>query len=190
MVGRKAAEKYMSPHRAVASNGGSSAGSSLMTSDSHYLAVHIGSFISDNAYKWGGKETASDVGRLNMGISYRIGEWVNSMDLLIRVDFSQYSLAEGRANKLSFLPVITFPDAASKFPLYFGAGLGGGIFMNQIAQESALSLDYQLLAGARFFDLFGNTGLFVEGGLKNHFLLLSDGQYNGAFATVGGLFTF
>jgi hypothetical protein len=83
-----------------------------------------------------------------------------------------------------------FPDASSKFPLYFGGGIGPGIFLNQIPDESSVSLDYQLFAGVRFFDVFRNTGFFVEAGLKDHFLLTSDGQFNGTYAALGLVFTF
>ncbi|HVK61997.1 MAG TPA: hypothetical protein VM432_10620, partial [Bdellovibrionales bacterium] len=92
---------------------------------------------------------------------------------------------------ISFLPVITFPDSAAKFPLYFGAGLGIGIFTSNLGgQESSLALEYQLLAGARIFDLFRNVGFFAETGLKNHLFLASDGQYNGFFVSMGPAFTF
>lgn len=83
-----------------------------------------------------------------------------------------------------------FPDASSKFPLYFGVGAGLGVFVKQLSGESAMSLDYQVLAGARFFDLFNNAGFFLEAGLKNHMHMLSDGQFNGTFVAAGSVFTF
>lgn len=191
-VGRQAAAKYMAPKRpdeaesdATSDRRPASGGSS-----DHYLAVHVGWFANDNAYKWGGFENQTNVGRYNFGITYRMGEWVNSMDLLFRFDVARFNLAEGGVTKFSFLPVITFPDATSRFPLYFGAGAGLGVFGNQIAGESAVALDYQLMAGARFFNLWGTTGLFVEGGIKNHLFLLSDGQFNGTFIATGLVFTF
>jgi hypothetical protein len=100
------------------------------------------------------------------------------------------ALAEGEVTKFSIMPIITFPDASSRFPLYFGVGLGLGVFGNQIPGESTLALDYSLIAGARFFNLWGQTGLFVEGGIKNHLHLLSDGQFNGTFISSGLVFTF
>ena len=180
-VGRKAAEKYMAPR----SSGRSSAGPS-----DHYLALHFGMFMSDNAYRWSLPDAQSNVGRWNVGVTYRVGEWTNSMDLGIRIDLQSFALAEGRANKLNFTPIVTFPDANSKFPLYFGAGLGPGVFLNQVGNESSISLDYQLFAGVRFFEVVGATGFFIEAGLKNHFLLLSDGQFNGTFAVGGAVFSF
>jgi hypothetical protein len=149
----------------------------------------MGTYVSDTAYKWG-MDNQSEVGDVNAGVTYRVGEWVNSMDLGIRIDFSSYGLEAGRAGKLSFLPVITFPDASSRFPLYFGAGLGLGIFTTQISGESALALDYQLFMGVRFFEIFQNAGFFLEAGMKNHVHLVSDGQFNGTFVTLGPVFTF
>jgi hypothetical protein len=180
-VGRKAAEKYMGQRGRATSSGGGGA---------HYLALHGGTFVSDNAYLWGLPDNQSNTGRWNVGVTYRVGEWVNSMDLGLRVDLQSFALAEGGAKKLSFLPIITFPDASSRFPLYFGAGIGPGVFINQIAQESSISVDYQLFAGVRFFDILGSTGFFVEAGLKNHFLLFSSGQFNGTFVAGGAVFTF
>ncbi len=199
-VGRQAAAKYMSPQRPdqrdEGGGGEESVGSAAGdrqpagTSADHYLALHGGWFVSDNSYKWGVPENQDNSGRWNIGVTYRMGEWINSMDLLIRFDVSRFVLAEGGVTKFSFLPLITFPDASSRFPLYFGAGAGLGFFGTQLAGESSLALDYQLLAGARFFNIWDLTGLFIEGGIKNHLHLLSDGQYNGTFITTGLVFTF
>jgi hypothetical protein len=125
-----------------------------------------------------------------MGVTYRVGEWVNSMDLGFRAEYTTYHVDNKSAAKLSFMPVITFPDAAARFPLYFGAGLGLGIFTTQLDGESALSLDYSLFLGTRFFDIFRNVGFFLEFGLKNHLFLTSDGQFNGVFVAMGPAFTF
>jgi hypothetical protein len=193
-VGRSAAGKYMgvrgNPPAAEAS--APTSGYSEFSpggKDGHYLAVHFGTYISDNAYKWGNNRTDKS-GNYNIGVTYRLGEWTNSMDLALRVDFSEYSLVGGTASKLSFLPVITFPDASSHFPLYFGVGAGLGVFLHQLHDKSALGLDYQVLAGVRFFNVIETTGFFLEAGLKNHVLLLSEGQFNGPFVAAGAVFTF
>jgi hypothetical protein len=202
-VGRQAAAKYMSPQRpdqraeggggtdsTEAANGDRAARNPAGTSADHYLALHVGSYLSDNSYKWGIPENQENVGRWNLGVTYRVGEWVNSMDLLMRFDVSRFALNEDSVTKFSFLPIITFPDASSRFPLYFGAGIGLGVFGTQLNGESSLALDYQLLAGARFFNIWDMTGLFVEGGIKNHVHIFSDGQFNGTYITTGLLFTF
>jgi hypothetical protein len=154
-----------------------------------FMAVHIGSFFADQAYKWG-KGDMDNIGKLNAGVDYRIGEWVNSMDLGFRLDFTSYGLDEGNARKLSVGTILTFPDANSRFPLYFGGGLGLGFFLKQIGNESALALDYSVFGGVRFLDVIERLGFMVEAGLKNHFLLLSDGQFNGAYINVGTVFAF
>ncbi len=199
VVGRRAAAKYMptrNPNQQVEVVGEPQAqpvaasNSSGMDADSHYLAVHIGGFVSDTAYKWGSPNSQKDVGKLNLGVTYRLGEWINSADFAMRIDYSTYEVRNQSASKLSFIPVIMFPDATSKFPLYFGVGAGLGVFVKQLSGESALAVDYQLLLGARFFDLINNAGFFVEAGLKNHLMMLSDGQFNGTFVAVGSVFTF
>ncbi|MCM2282326.1 MAG: hypothetical protein NDI61_10840 [Bdellovibrionaceae bacterium] len=187
-TGREAAQKYMGADRAPAN--AERAPAQAGTSAAHYLAIHLGTFVSDDAYKWGRQSRVSDVGNLTAGVTYRVGEWVNSMDLALRLDFSTYDLPAGEATKISVLPVVLFPDANSQFPLYFGGGVGAGIMAKTTDGESALALEYQLLLGARFFEVVESTGFFVEAGIKNHLHLFSDGQFNGQFIAAGAVFTF
>lgn len=191
-VGRKAAQKYMGSHNSPEnSEERSRETGSQLGQDDHYLAIHLGGFISDKAYNWGAFDNETDVGDATVGLTYRVGEWRNSMDLAVRVDYQGYGLKGGGSpSKISFLPVITFPDSSSRFPLYFGIGIGLGIFTHNVHDESALSIDYQIVGGARFFEVIGNTGFFIEAGLKNHFMILSDGQFNGTFVAAGPVFTF
>lgn len=157
---------------------------------SHFLGLHFGGFIDSEAYKWGERDHSEDNGKLTVGVTYRMGEWTQTMDLLLRADFTSYELIDGKPVKLSIMPMLVFPEASSKFPLYFGIGAGPGIYFKQISQESALAFDYQLIGGVRLFDVFENTGFSFEMGLKNHLHLLSDGQFNGVFAAAGVIFTF
>jgi hypothetical protein len=190
-VGSKAASKYFEKEKSSPAKKNSGGGER-----DHYLALHLGFFLDSDAYSWGvdnndrNYEHAEDPGKLTLGVTYRMGEWSDTMDLNLRMDFQTYDLGKDKPFKLSIVPLITFPDANSQFPLYFGAGVGPGIFFKQTSHESALSLDYQLIAGARMFDLIENTGFFLEFGLKNHLLLLSDGQFNGVYIAGGAIFTF
>lgn len=186
-TGRGAAQKYF--QRRQSQPRASSPRRSPAQAGDRYLSLHVGTFFDENSYSWG-RSSQEDIGKFNAGVTYRIGQWVNSMDLLFRADYNAYELNEGRASKLSLLPLITFPDASSRFPLYFGGGAGLGVFFKQIPGEESLSFDYQLVAGARFFDLLEGFGVMVETGMKNHVLLLSDGQFNGVFFSIGGVFNF
>lgn len=154
-----------------------------------FMAIHAGTFFSDQSYRWG-DYSQEGIGRLNAGVDYRIGEWVNSMDLLVRMDFTAYGLDQGNARKISVSGLITFPDANSRFPLYFGGGLGPGFFVKQIAGESGLVLDYSLFGGIRFLNVYERVGFLIETGMKNHLHLLSDGQFNGVYINVGSAFAF
>lgn len=178
-VGREAAAKYFTP---------SSPKTNLILP--RLLALHLGGYTESEAFVWGKRGRNDDIGKYTVGVTYRVGEWTNSMDLHIRVDFNRYELENERPLKMSFLPLITFPDAASGFPLYFGAGAGVGVFFKQLDGESNLSLDYQILAGVRMLDVFGSTGVFFESGMKNHLHLLSDGQVNAVFVATGAVFRF
>ncbi len=185
-VGESAARKYFRKPAADetpvrdASSGGTD----------HYLAVHLGSYISSDSYQWGQNPHLNSVGRLNLGLTYRLGSMGSLADTAIRADFLGFSIQEGNPIQVAFLPMVLFPEASSKFPLFFGVGLGPGFFFNQISQESFLSANYQLVAGARFFNVLDRTGFFLEGGLKNGFLLLTDGQYIGYFLAIGAVFAF
>ncbi len=189
-VGRKAAQKYMGVQPNKAGSRGPSSTSSSAGSASHYLALHVGTYLSDDAYRWGPLKKVTDVGKLNAGVTYRVGEWVNSMDLAFRMEVSTFELPTGNATKFSVLPIFMFPDATSRFPIYFGVGVGLGVLTKQLDGESSLAVDYQLLLGARLLNMIESTGFFVEAGIKNHLHLLSDGQFNGTFITVGSVFTF
>jgi hypothetical protein len=188
-VGRDAAAKYFQKNSNEDDSGGSGGGSLVGPSD-HYLALYYGRYMSSQSYDWGKNGQEDDIGNNQFGVTYRVGEWYKSMDMNLRIEYADYKVGEDNPSKLSFLPLITFPDAGSRFPLYFGAGAGLGIFMKQTNSKSALTLDYQLVAGARFFNIFENTGFFLEAGLKNSLFLLSSGQLNGTFIATGLVFTF
>lgn len=154
-----------------------------------YLVIHLGTFFTSDGYRYGNGDQ-SNIGKFNVGVDYRLGEWVNTADLALRVDYTTLELDEGQARKLSVSGIISFPDANSRFPLYFGAGLGPGFFLKQIHNESFLALDYSLFAGVRFLNVFEKVGFLVESGIKNHIHLFSDGQFNGIYINVGTVFLF
>lgn len=165
-------------------------GDSGGASGDRYLGLHLGSFLSSEGFKWGDRSRNDGLGNLNAGVTYRMGEWIGSMDLMIRADFQTYTVDGQSPLKMSLVPMVMFPDVASGFPLYFGAGIGPGIFFKQLSGESAISLDYQLVAGARVLEVVESTGFTIETGLKNHVHLLSDGQFNGFFVALGVNFVF
>lgn len=161
----------------------------VAASGDRYLMLNLGLFFDQESYRWG-ESNQDDIADFTAGVTYRVGEWVSSMDMNFRADMISYSLDEGNALKLSMMPVITFPDARSEFPMYFGAGAGLGVFFRQIEDESHLSFDYTVLAGVRLMNLVDNMGFTAEVGMKNHIFLLSDGQFNGAYFSIGTVFDF
>lgn len=193
-TGKERATEYFQSRK----NSGQQAPRSSAASANHeatprFLMIHAGTYVSDQGFKWG-DGTDNNIGRFNAGVTYRFGEWVNSMDWMLRIDYSGYKVqkngGEQDARKLGVSAILTFPDANSRFPLYFGGGLGPGFFIKQLDGESALTLDYSLIVGARFLDVIENTGFMIESGLKNHLHLLSDGQFNGVYVNVGCVFAF
>jgi hypothetical protein len=161
-----------------------------VSGEDHYLALHLGAFLGGDSYQWGDRPHVSNPGRLMAGLTYRLGPISALADWAIRADFIGYELPEGRTVQVGIIPLLMFPEAGSQFPLYFGFGAGPGIFFQQLNNESFLSIDYQIIGGARLFNLVGSAGFFIETGLKNHVFVLSDGQLNGLFLTVGTVFVF
>ncbi|AZZ35998.1 hypothetical protein CIK05_04065 [Bdellovibrio sp. qaytius] len=192
LVGRKAAAKYFqakgdNSYEASAPRFPSSIES--LGSEDHFMALGLSSYTNSKAYKWG-TNSEQDVARTGLDMTYRLTQEYQLFDEVIRVSYNTYKPAGQKASKMSFLYGLTFPDATSKFPLYFGLAAGPGIFFNQIDGESAVAFDYQMFLGLRLFNLFEKTGFFVEGGIKNHLHLTSDGQLNGTFVSAGAVFTF
>lgn len=185
-VGRAAAAKYFERRAPSAEKDDSSGGGG----GDHYLQLHVGKFMNGQAWDWAQKGREDNAGSYSWGVTYRMYEWASSTDLSLRIDFNEYDVGGQKPQKMSLMPLLTFPDANSRFPLYFGAGAGVGIFFKQIPDKSPIALDYQLIMGARFFDVFNNCGFFLETGMKNSLLLTSSGQFNGVFLTGGAVFTF
>ncbi len=193
-VGKSAAARYF--QRSVAQNGSEAAQQKIastvepLSADDHFLTFGLSNYVSSDAYKWGQAGKEEKVGKWGLDMMYRIGLYSKVIDEGIRVSYNEFEAVSQRASKLSFMYGLTLPDAGSQFPLYFGAAMGPGVFLNQLENESSLTLDYQLYLGLRLFNVFENTGFYIEGGLKNHLQLTSDGQLNGSYISAGGVFTF
>jgi hypothetical protein len=200
-VGRNAAAKYFQ------ANGGKTPDSNFdgyegqpsrrnpsnidsLSTDQRYLAIGVSDYTSSSAYNWGMSGKEEGIGKWGLDMTYRISEYNNLLDQAVRISYTEFQAVGKRASKMSFMYALTLPDAGSKFPLYFGFAAGPGIFFKQLEDESNLSLDYQLFLGLRLFNVFENTGFYVEAGLKNHLQLTSDGQVNGSYISTGAIFTF
>ncbi len=177
VVGRAAAQKYFIKDT-----------TSDNYSNTRLLSLHIGGYLRSKAYQWGDRSSLEKVGAQTTGATYKIGEWAQLMDLNLRVDYLQYEIDGAHPIKISFIPLLTFPDAAARFPLYFGLGAGPGFFLSQMSKESNLSLDYQLIFGIRWNDIWRSSGFFIESGIKDHIHVLSDGQFTSQFMTAGAVF--
>lgn len=184
VVGRDAAAKYFGQRQPQAE--------SEVVSDltDHFLGLHLGTQLATEAYEWGQRGREDGVGRLSFGLTYKFDSWGPRADSNLRVDFNEFELKGEKPLKMSLMPLITFPESSSKFPMYFGAGAGVGVFFKQLREETPITLDYQLIVGVRFFDVFENSGFFIETGMKNHLQILTSGQVNSTFLAGGALFTF
>lgn len=160
--------------------------------EDHYLTFGLGTYTQSDVYNWGASGKEENIAKFGVEMSYRLtlAEEGSLFDHSMRVAYNEFKPHDERTSKLSFLYSLTLPDASSQFPLYFGVAAGPGIFLKQIGSESFMSLDYQLFLGIRLFNIYGNTGFYLEGGLRNHVQLFSDGQLNGTFVSAGGVFTF
>lgn len=193
-VGKKAAARYfqgeMASNEPEAANQKVASSVEPLSAEDHFLAFGFSSYVSSDAYKWGQAGKEEKVGKWGLDMMYRIGQYSNVIDQGLRVSYTEFEALDKRASKLSFMYGLTLPDAGSQFPLYFGAAAGPGVFMTQLENESSLTLDYQMYLGLRLFNVFEKTGFYVEGGLKNHLQLTTDGQLNGNYISAGAVFTF
>lgn len=189
LVGRKAAAKYFQAQGDTSYEPRYPSSIEALTAEDHFMAVGLSTYTSSKAYNWG-VNREDDVAKTGLDVSYRLTQDYELFDEIIRLNFNTYEVAAQKAQKMSFLYGMTFPDATSKFPLYFGFAVGPGIFFKQLDGESTVSLDYHMFLGLRLFNLFEKTGFFVEGGIKNHLHLTSDGQLNGTYVSAGAIFTF
>ncbi len=188
-VGRAAAAKYFQNNteigtRYVASDAPSSAGGD------RYMTIGVNTFTKSDAFSWGGSTKETEVGKWGIDMNYRLSQYNNLLDYSLRVSYQEYEPANQKANKLIFMYAVTLPDAESLFPLYFGGAVGAGVFLTQLPDESPVTLDYSLYLGMRLFNVFESTGFYLEGGLKNHLQLTSNGQLNGTYVSAGAVFTF
>ncbi len=185
-VGRKAAAKYFQTQEPPQST---SKKSEPYSSGENFMALTAGSFVQGDAYEWGEKGKTQKTGKSSFGVSYLLSEGVN-FDSWFRAEYNSYEVVGEKPTKLSLMPLWTFPRVVSKFPIYFGAGIGLGVFFKQLEDKSNLSLDYQVLAGVRWVNAIEGVGFFFETGLKNHLHVLTEGQFNGTFWQLGVLFNF
>lgn len=191
-VGKAAAARYFADEkknekRQIASDGSDSKSKQPLT---HYMSLGFGTFADSTTYGWGESGSEKKVGRWGADLSYRFEEQNYLFDQMLRVSYNQFLPEDTEASKLSVLYALVMPEAGSEFPLYFGTAAGFGAYVKQISHESLLSFDYQLYVGLRTFNVFGPVGFYVEGGLRNHLHLLSNGQFNGTFLSLGSIFTF
>ena len=191
-VGRSAAAKYFqrNPSSEESASSNYSTSESSLGSGEHYLSFGGGLFTKSNSYSWGQNGKEINAAKWGLDMSYKLSTYNSLLDNSLRVSYQEYEPLGLNASKLSFLYGVTLPDANSRFPLYFGAALGGGVFLTQIPNESPLTLDYQLYLGMRLFDVFERTGFYLEGGLKNHLQLTADGQLSGTYVSTGAVFAF
>jgi hypothetical protein len=188
-AGSKKADQYFKTRKSTAAKPAAApTEEASSTQPPHYMAIHFGTFFSDEHYNWA--QGSNNLHNLNAGVTYRLGEWVNSMDFAIRVEYTNYAFDYYSAKEISIVPIITFPDASSHFPLYVGGGVGLGLFTQQVPERSPVALDWQIFGGVRVLNIWDKVGVMVESGMKNHVLIGSPGQFNGVFVNVGAVFVF
>ena len=191
-IGKEAADSYLKKRKANPEAAESRTSPRSSQGAPHYLQLHIGSSVNDNSNNWDGPDGREEDVEVdwNIGVTYRLGEWVNSSDFMLRLEYTTFDVGSESPRKISLVPMLFFPDASSRFPLYFGIGAGIGAFTSQTEDESDITLDYQAVAGVRLYELVGSAGVFVEVASKNHLHLVSSGQYNGVMVSFGTIFTF
>ncbi len=192
-VGRDAAREYMKKgHYPPVGSSETTEGSYGRSSStgSHYIGLQVGRFLNSESYEWALTEKIDQVAQTNFTIEYLISQEYANFDIGMRIEHTSYRVLEYSPAKVSVLASWTFPEVETRFPLYFGAALGPGFFVRQLPNESNLTLDYEIYMGLRFLEIQSAFGLSLEGGLKNHLHVLTNGQLNGNYMALGSTFLF
>ena len=180
IVGKKAAMKYFQPR----SKSSVARRPALAGPHDKQLALSAGAYFKGKSYEWLGEE----VGGWSAQLDYRRRGTADSyFSKAYQFELHKYQFSQNELSKVSFLWNVIFPRSLS-FPVYMGIGMGPGVFLSQWGAKSWLSFDYKAYLGLRFSDK--HSQFFIEGGVKNHLLVLSSGQFTGAFVSSGVAYKF
>ncbi len=145
------------------------------------LSLALGGLVQTKSYGWADESMGGWSGELayqSQTEYFRTG---------YALDFQKFVDDEQELSKLAFLFSVSFPRRLT-FPVYIGASVGPGYFLKQKRDESELTLDYKGYMGLRLSQ--NNNLFFLEGGVKNHLNVLTDGQFIGWFVSSGVAYRF
>lgn len=182
-TGKEAAAKYFSPRPSNERiNAKNSAGTTYAYA--RQIGLSAGTFFQGKSYQWLGDEVDGWAMQLDYRGPAEPGDFIGQG---FRLGFQKFQSMDVDLSKISLLWSLTFPARVS-FPVYIGANLGPGFFLRQIEDESWLTLDYQAYLGLRLNS--SHSQFFIESGMKNHLLVLSNGQFSGWFVASGVAYKF
>jgi len=182
-VGKDAAMKYFTgkPSRTPSSSSNISITSPQSTDYDRLLSVAIGGLIQTKSYGW----SEQSVQGWNLEAAYQSqGDYFLTGYAL---DFQKFVNEGEELSKIAFLFSVSFPRRQT-FPVYIGVSAGPGFFLKQKKDESQFSFDYKAYMGMRLSQSY--SLFFLEGGVKNHLHILTDGQFIGWYMSSGVAYRF
>lgn len=150
--------------------------------NSRLIAIAVGSLIDSKNYQW----TQDQLSGWNAEIFYHQAT-KGYFGQGYHLELQKFAGENREFSKVSFLLSFTFPRKLS-FPVYLGVAGGPGYFTKQLKGESAFSFDYKAFLGFRLNEI--HSQYFIQGGIKNHVHVLSDGQFIGWFVSSGVAYRF
>ncbi len=182
-VGKDAAMKYFTgkPSRSPDTSSNISVSPPPSADYDSLLSVALGGLIQTQSYGW----SEQSVEGWNVEAAYQ-----TQSDYFLTgyaLDFQKFVNEGEELSKIAFLFSMSFPRRQT-FPVYIGVSAGPGFFFKQKKDESQFSFDYKAYMGMRLSQSY--SLFFLEGGVKNHLHILTDGQFIGWYMSSGVAYRF
>jgi len=144
------------------------------SSRKHSLGYQRAFLLSAGAdfYRINSKKEFKPVSVAFLSFTQDIRQIDNLGDLQLRASLLLSELDYDKEFSLELTPLFTFPELATRFPIYLGFGLGFGFYPFYIIEKKpSFSFHSPFLFGLRFFELYSNLGAGLELDLRLHFPL-------------------
>jgi len=123
-------------------------------------------------YRISSKKQFNPISSVFLSFTQDIKKFENIGDLQLRASLMASELESDKEISLELTSLFTFPEIETRFPVYFGLGLGFGFYPFYIIEKKpSFSFHSPFLLGLRFFELYSNLGAGAELDLRIHFPL-------------------
>ena len=129
----------------------------------------------------------------NSLLSYRqkLKEIFSAGDISLQLSLGSAFLEQQRATYIEISSQISIPAQRITFPMYFGGGLGMGMYPYYVLRSKpSLFLSSEIFAGIQFFDVYENLGFYMETSFRYSLPLKELNVYLETLVKAGIIFRF